>query len=353
MLNAVLVIAGLLLAGFTLADVFQTVVVPGGSRASLRVSRRVTFLLLPVWKAARGKRQGLSPSFAPTILLSSFVIWVGLLAAGFGLVAYAARADFEPSLRSYWEALYLVGSSLITIGMSETNATGAARWIILAAGFCGLAVITMAVTYLLEVQSNTSKRDVGILKLNTIAGQPPSALTVFERFAAIGDRDELARVLRDFREWCAIVRQSHCSHPSVIYFQSVGTGTGWPAGLGALVDLALVAEDWLAEERLYGAAVLLREEATRMAEELSALLALQPAKSTESEAELDRLATRLQQAGYRMKGPLDLAKSLRERELIQGSVNALADHLGKPRTQLVRDGGYPRVKSSRAAGFGA
>ena len=48
--------------------------------------------------------------------------------------------------------------------------------------------MTMAVTYLLEVQSSIARRDTGIIKLNTSAGEPPSALTLLERFAALRNR---------------------------------------------------------------------------------------------------------------------------------------------------------------------
>ena len=51
----------------------------------------------------------------------------------------------------------------------------------------------MAVTYLLEVQNSIARRDTGIIKLNTSAGEPPSALTLLERFAAIRNQDALAR----------------------------------------------------------------------------------------------------------------------------------------------------------------
>ena len=71
------------------------------------------------------------------------------------------------------------------------------------------------------------RRDIGIIKLNTSAGEPPSAVTLLERFAAIGNRAELRDVLREARNWCATVRQSHPTHPSLIYFQSVGPA---PAG---------------------------------------------------------------------------------------------------------------------------
>src|SRR5689334_5175641 len=95
-LDIVLFVAGLILAGMTLRDVFDTVVVPGGSRSSLRVAHRLVFLILPVWKRVRGRRRGLSGTFAPFVLVSSFVIWMVLLAVAFGLMAYAARMRFQP-----------------------------------------------------------------------------------------------------------------------------------------------------------------------------------------------------------------------------------------------------------------
>ena len=246
--DTILFIIGLALAAMTLGDVFETVVVPGGSKASLKVARRLLFVLLPIWKAFRGRRQGLSGSFAPLVLVLCFIMWMGLMAFGFGLMAYAARAEFDPPLRSLLDAVYIVGSSLVTVGLAESNPTGFARWIVLGAGFCGLAVMTMAVTYLLEVQGSVGQRDIGIIKLNTSAGEPPSAVALLERFAAIGNRGGVVEVLHDARDWCATVRQSHSNHPSLIYFQSVSTGSGWPAALGAVLDLALLSEQCIEDD---------------------------------------------------------------------------------------------------------
>lgn len=327
---------GIVLATLTLLDVFETVVVPGGSKASLRVAKRLVWILLPMWKAVRGRRHGLSYAFAPLVLVLCFIIWITFLALGFGLMAYAARSHFQPPLRSFPDAVYMVGSSIVTIGVSEEYALGFGRWIILAAGFCGLGVMTMAVTYLLEVQSSVSKRDIGIIKLNTSAGQPPSAVTLLQRFASIGNRSELISVLRDGRDWCATVRQSHSNHPSLIYFQSVGTGTGWPAALGALLDLALLTERCLDEESLTGAAVLLRDEGTRMARELAKVISLQPVDVSAEEAELRQAAARLQSSGYAIRADVDFASLAQQRREYNSCVAALARHLGKPTTELVR-----------------
>ena len=335
-IDLVLFLVGLVLAGMTLLDVFDTVVVPGGSRASLRVAKRLAQMLLPVWKAIRGKRHGLSGTFAPLILVLCFIVWMALLAVGFGLMAYAARSDFEPPLRSVLDAIYIVGSSLVTVGLSQSNPAGAARWVVLGAGFCGLAVMTMAVTYLLEVQGSVGRRDTGIIKLNTSAGDPPSAVTLLERFAAIGNRDELPQLLREGRDWCATVRQSHSNHPSLIYFQSVGTGAGWPAALGAALDLALLIERCLDDQQLLGPAVLLREEGTRMARELAAAISIRPVDVELDEAELRQAVARLEGSGYQLKETIDFATMASSRADYRSCVEALARHLGKPTAALVR-----------------
>jgi len=328
--------AGVILAWLTLRDVFETVVVPGGSRASLQVTRRIGRLLLTLYKLARGPRRGISSTFAPLVLVSSFVIWMTLLAIAFGLTAYGARSHFNPPITSFADAIYEAGGALLTIGLSPHYPGGTGRWIILAAGFCGLAVITMAVTYLLEVQSSITRRDIGIIKLNTSAGDPPSALTLLERFAAIRHRSAIPHDLDEGRNWCATVRQSHTSHPSLIYFRSTSTGSGWPAALGALLDLALIAEHLIDDDSLYGPAVLLREEGTRMAKELAVIARLTPKASKVDEAEIEQLAKRLGTSGYPLRTGYNLVAIASQRAEHMSCVDALAEHLGRATTVLVR-----------------
>jgi hypothetical protein len=332
--NATMVAAGLLLIGLTLSDVFETVVVPGGSRAWLRVSRRLASLLLPMWKLVRHHR-GISAMFAPVVLVLSFAIWMLFLSVGFGLAAFGLRSGFTPPLKSFWDALFVVSSSLATIGLSGTETSGSARWIVLMAGFCGLGVITLAVTYLLEVQNNIARRDAGIIKLNTAAGDPPCALGLLEKFARIDNQRELHDVLHQGRDWCATVRQSHCSHPSLIYFQSVNTGAGWPAALGALIDLALVVECIIGDNDLRGPAIMLREEALRMAAELTSLLHLTKMQVATREGDVADLIARIHAARYSVPTSPDLRKLAARRSEQQSCVNALAEHLGKPATMLV------------------
>ena len=330
-------VLGLVLAAMTLRDVFETVVVPGGSCASLRVAQRLGAVLLPLWKAVRGRRRGVSGGFAPVVLFGTFLIWIALLAVAFGLMAFAARHHFRPDLPSLAEGIYVAGSSMMTVGPGKVDsAFGIARWIVVGAGFCGLAVMTMAVTYLLQVQSSIGQRDTGIIKLNTSAGEPPSALTLLERFAALGNRRELRDVIMSGRDWCAAVRQSHSAHPTLIYFQSIGIGAGWPAALGALLDLALLAEHAIDDDELYGPAILLRNEGVRMAGDLTSLAGIKPVEVAATEAELKQAVNRLATSGYPIRRKVAYGAMSTQRQQYRGFVDALAAHLGKPSATLIR-----------------
>lgn len=327
-------VGGILIALLTLRDVFDTVVVPGGRRGGLRIAKRLVSLYRPLRLRLRRGGRGITTSFGPMVLVVSFTIWMTLLALSFGMMAHALKGSFDPPLPDYWQAVYLVGSGLVTIGLSETDALGGARWVVLASGFCGLAVMTMAVSYLLEVQTSIADRDKGVLKLQTSAGNPPSALALLEKYAAIGAIGDLPLVLNAGRDWCAAVRQSHMAHPVLIYFRTKGTGSGWPASLGALLDLAWIIENVLELRDLCGRAALLREDGTRLAEDLLALLKIETADRP-AEMPLAAMRGRLEAAGYSLPDDLPPERVLIQHRDCANAVAALADHLGEQSAELV------------------
>jgi hypothetical protein len=319
--------AGLLLALVTLRDVCDTVIVPGGARGSLKLVRRFALGALPLRK--RVWRGGIGVTFAPLVLLAAFVGWMLLLVLAFGLMMHGLRDSFVPPLSNFGDALYAAGSALGTIGIGNGQTIGGpARFVLVAGGLCGLAVMTMAITYLLQVQSNVGQRDTGVLKLTTSAGQPPSALALLERYGGLGLREELANVLRNGRDWCAGVMQSHVSHPSLIYFRSAGTGSGWPAVLGTLVDLTLVIEHLLDAPELRGPAILLREQAAQLAREVSTLADLQPVAPRSDPAEVAAVCARLRAAGYPVRAAVDVRAFLAARTENVACIDALSEHLG-------------------------
>lgn len=129
---------------------------------------------------------------------------------------------------------------------------------------------------------------------------------------------------------------SHSSHPSFIYFQSVGTGAGWPAALGALLDLTLIFELRVGDERLYVPAILLVDNGWRMARELAQVIGLEPKERGEDQADMRGVASRLEESGYRIRASEDYQAIASRRADLQSCVNCLAEHLGKPTAELIR-----------------
>jgi hypothetical protein len=329
------VVLGILLVVLALRDVFDTVVVPGESAGALRVARRLLSVMLPIWKRMRRGRTGISTGFAPAVLMASFVTWMALLLVGFGLVAHGLGGWFSPPADNFEQAAFIAGSALATVGLSGIEAHGPARWVLVAAGICGLAVLTMAVTYLIEVQEGISQRDAGVLKITTASGQPPSALGLLERYADLDAPEEMRRALYDGRDWCASVLQSHASHPSLIYFRSVGTGAGWPAALGTVMDLALIFELLIDDPKARAAAVLLRDEGLRLVGEIAGLIGLGPENVKTTAAEIKSLCGRLSAAGYRLRPDPDLAAFAARRAEHARCIEAIAAHLGTPVAPLL------------------
>lgn len=329
------IVAGGVLVGLALRDVFDTVVVPGEARGALRVARRLLFAMLPVWKRLRRGKAGISTSFAPAVLMASFVTWMTLLLIGFGLMAHGLGTWFSPPAESFEQAAFIAGSALSTIGLSGIEAHGPAHWILVAAGLCGLAVMTMAVTYLIEVQAGIAGRDAGVLKITTAAGQPPSALGLLERYADLDAPEEMRRALYDGRDWCALVLQSHASHPSLIYFRSVGTGSGWPGALGTIMDLALIFELVIDDPKSRAAAVLLRAQGLRLVREVAGLIGLQPKGGATAVAEVEALCGRLSTAGYQLRSNPNAMEFATKRAEYARCIQALAEHLGTPAAPLL------------------
>ena len=197
----------------------------------------------------------------------------------------------------------------------------------------------MAVTYLIEVQEGIARRDSGVLKITTTSGQPPSALGMLERYADLDAPEEMRRALYDGRDWCASVLQSHASHPSLIYFRSVGTGAGWPAALGTITDLALIFELLIDDPKSRAAAVLLRAEGLRLVGEIAGLIGLEPKGGTTSTLEVQKVCDRLSAAGYRLRSDPDVKQFTAKRMEYARCIEAIAAHLGTPAAPLLPGSG--------------
>ncbi len=334
--------AGLFVVLLTLSDIFSSIMIPGPNKGLLKIAVRVRIVGLPFWRylsrtRGHGRRQRLSNSFAPLIFFVTFATWIGLLLIGFGLLFHASTMSFKPPLADFDQALYVAGSSLLTLGVSEVDATGYARWLILWAALSGFGVITAAFTFILQVQASLHQRESGVLTLSGLAGKPPSGIVLLESFAALDLQTDLKAFFKEWRDWSAAILHSHVSFPVLVYFHSVDAESDWLSALHAVLDAAAIVSE-LTEEPSSGTAALMHRAGSRTVAHLCDLLKLDADDvDVPTPDAVAGLSNRLSQAGYRARDPagLDAAHFAKVRSDYAGRLASLSRHLGAEQTLLV------------------
>lgn len=325
---------GVLLTAATLADIFATILVPGPTRGLLRIGARVRVLVLPVRRAARRRRgggPGSSNVFAPLVFLIIFGAWMALLLAGFGLIFAGLAEHFTPQLYGAGDAFYFAGSSLLTLGVSEVNAHGPARWALLAAGLSGFGVITATVSFVVQVQTALHQRESRVLTLASLGGTPATGISVLQAIAALEVTGELHDFFRVWRDWAAAMLHSHLASPMLIFFHSVDRESDWLRALEAVLDAATMLAA-LTTHEARGAATLMHRTGSRTAARLCALLAVEAGETAPLGAEaVAALIARLRTCGYPV---VDDAAAVARFEALRGDY---AGRIAALRTELGGD----------------
>ena len=332
-------LCGLAIAAVTIADVFSSILVPGPADSPLRVATRLRIVSLPLWRwLSRRRSEGrtrLSNSFAPLLFSLAFLGWLLFLVLAFGLMLHALSSDFTPRLQGFSHALYVSGAYVLTVGVSDVQPHGLARWLLLAAALCGFGVITATITFILEIQSNLHEREAGVLKLSGLAGNPPSGVGLLETFASLGLRNELGHFFKEWADWSAAVLNSHVSFPVLVYFHSIDSESDWVTALEIVLDAATLMMALIDED--CGLAVLLHRSGSRTAAHLSGLFHLRSEHpGIADESAVRALSNMLRKAGYRVL-PVDSAvvgRFFSLRSDYSSRLRALAQHLGSMQCPL-------------------
>lgn len=290
-----------------LADIFMTLLVPGPAANRLSVVIRLRQATLPLWRATAPRRGSGDPRpsnlYAPVTFLLSIVIWVLLLMLGFGMMIHGAGDLFDPRVGRFSDGLWIAGSSLLTLGVSEFDADGLGRWVILAAAGSGFAAMTTAITFIFQVQAGLDEREPAVLELASLIGSPPTGIGVLELHASAEGRKDLPRFLDEWRRWSAGTMHRHLAYPVLNYFRSLDAENDWLATLEAVLDTAALLTA-CADERTAWAATLLHRTGSRAATRLCEELRLEPEACRLEAGDVAEALERLGRAGYavRMEG---------------------------------------------------
>jgi hypothetical protein len=239
-LLAALAGAGLVIS--SLADLFQSVVVPrsvgGRYRASLYFSRYG-------WQLWRGgamriadaeRREDTLAVFAPVYLVTIFVYWVASQIVGYGLLFWALRAGLQPEPR-IGGSIFFAGTSLLTIGYGDiVPIHWYTRLLALLAAGGGLATLAIVTTFLFQTFGAFQRREAFVVTISERTGAPPSGLEFLIRHIKLDLMNDVGPILRDAQQWCAEVLETHLAYPVLTYFRSSHDDESWVGTLGALLD---------------------------------------------------------------------------------------------------------------------
>jgi len=334
-------VAGMLIVLGTVIDVFGTVVVPGRVRIGLRIPSLIKWWLLPGWRGlsrhvGRKERGTVTSTFAALLLFFVFLSWVALLLIGLGLLMHSLRTSFTPPLRGFTDALFQTGSAMMTLGLNGPAATGWARAVVVLAGVAGLQVVTLTLTYIVQLQMALQQRDPLVLRLECRAGTPPSAATVLATHKQLGLERDMGRVFESWEEWTAVLRQTHGAHPVLLYFRSGEPHDDWVTALGAVMDAAALVLAAIPDGPK-GNAELLWRNGLKTVRQVCGLLGLKGECGTGGADDDARDALkRLREAGYEVLPDAEaIPEILRRRRDYGAMIALLAAHFGVEAPRLV------------------
>jgi Ion channel len=219
-------IAGTALMGLVLADVFLTVLYAraGTGIISDRLARAVWLVLRKV--SSRGGTGSRLLSFCgPAIVVGLLLTWSILLALGAALVVHPllgtsiTNSNRETST-DFVTALYVAGSSLSIVGGGNFGPqTAGAKLLFLLNSVIGTSVISLTITYLMQIYGALRSRNSLCLKIHALSGETGDAADLLAHLfaknqlsAGYNNLSELAAGLTDAKE-------AHHFYPILFYFR--------------------------------------------------------------------------------------------------------------------------------------
>lgn len=255
-------IAGAGLMMLFLADIFLTVL----------YARAGTGLLAPRWNqfvwaliggvaGLLGRRRAVALSFAgPVIVVALIVFWSAGLTISAALVirpelGTAIRPASGDTTTDIVTALMVAGNSLSIVGGGDYSPyTAATRILFLINSLIGASVMSLVLSYLVQVYSALRERNALALTIDLMTGGSGDAAQMLARLGPDGDFSNATSELGNLARSLAMTKEAHHFYPLLFYFRfreplySVSRMTFILLDLTTLIDTTL-------DRQKYGALV--------------------------------------------------------------------------------------------------
>jgi hypothetical protein len=220
-------IAGALLVLFVLADVFLTVLYAriGTGIISDRVARWTWGMFREVSKLAGARRGSVLSFCGPTILVLLLVVWLAGLTCGTALVIHPDLGSSilmtnGPTPTDFATAVYLSGTAISTVGPANfAPMSSPMRLFFFGNSLVGISVLTLGITYLLQIFSALRERNTLGLKLHVLTRQTGDAAQLLAGLGPDGDFQTGYTLLMETAAEMTALKEAHHFYPVLFYFR--------------------------------------------------------------------------------------------------------------------------------------
>lgn len=240
--HAVVTAVGAALVALVVLDLVATTLTLGEGAGPM--TRR---LLGPLWRSllrlgSRGRRSKMLSNAGPALLVLTVLIWASLSWGGWWLVFLGSdsiRSAQTGAPASAWDVAYFAGFAVFTLGVGDFVADSA-MWRVMTsvASFAGLALVTLAVTYLLSVISAVVTRRAFATRVSALGASGEEVLLGGWTGGAFSPA--FVSYLTGLAGPLATVVQQQLAYPVLHYFRSGTPGESAPVAIAVLEDTLLL-----------------------------------------------------------------------------------------------------------------
>jgi hypothetical protein len=318
-------VAGTLLMALVVADVFLTVLYAraGTGIISDRLARLVWLLLRRV--ASDGNNSRVLTLCGPFIVVALLLTWSILLALGAALIIHPLLGTTITNSNGdtpidFVTAIYVAGSSLSIVGGSNFAPQSAgAKLLFLVNSLIGTSVISLTITYLMQIYGALRSRNSLSLKIHALSGESGDAAELLAHLFANNQLSAGYNNLSDLAAGATEAKEAHHFYPVLFYFRfpepyyAVSRSSLVALDAVALIRSALPKEaDWLKQS---GAVTQLSAATLLLLSTLNDVFLQEKASTEPNDANrrlwrirFENARQRLQEAGIRVTD--DLQRSL-------------------------------------------
>lgn len=220
-------VAGFALIALLLLDVFLTVLYARiGYGMVSRLIARATWAIFCVVSQRFGRARGRVLSFCgPAILVFLLGGWALGLSVGSALVIHPRLGKSLVALQGATDTSFTTalveGNAALSI-VSSTNVrpvTAAMRLYFVFNAIAGASVISLTLTYLMQVYSALHQRNALAVKIHVASAETGDAAELLSRLGARGKMDGMPRMLDQIADEMVQVKESHHLYPVLFYFR--------------------------------------------------------------------------------------------------------------------------------------